>query len=112
MPYIRRHIVVVFFVLTCLFSWGTWFWVNGTHRELSRWIGLVAVNPSHTSQLCSGCGRIVPQGLAVRVHECPACGLVLDRDVNAARNILFLALTNPPGGAGQALTWAVAPGVA
>jgi len=24
----------------------------------------------------------------VRVHVCPYCGLVLDRDVNAARNIL------------------------
>jgi transposase len=26
--------------------------------------------------------------LSVRVHVCPVCGLVLDRDVNAARNIL------------------------
>ncbi|WP_395879748.1 zinc ribbon domain-containing protein [Desulfallas sp. Bu1-1] len=32
--------------------------------------------------------------LSVRVHECPHCGLVLDRDVNAARNILKKALAS------------------
>jgi putative transposase len=46
------------------------------------------VDPRDTSQLCSGCGRLVRKGLDVRVHICPFCGLVLDRDVNAARNIL------------------------
>jgi putative transposase len=46
------------------------------------------VNPRDTSQLCSGCGERVEKDLAVRVHVCPYCGLVLDRDVNAARNIL------------------------
>jgi putative transposase len=48
----------------------------------------VCVAPQGTSQLCSGCGESVPKDLAVRVHVCPRCGLVLDRDVNAARNIL------------------------
>ena len=46
------------------------------------------VDPRYTSQLCSGCGEYVPKTLDVRVHMCPYCGLVLDRDVNAARNIL------------------------
>ncbi len=46
------------------------------------------VDPRGTSQLCSGCGVSVPKTLDVRVHICPICGLVLDRDVNAARNIL------------------------
>lgn len=45
---------------------------------------LVAVNPRHTSQSCSGCGSVVAKGLNVRTHICPDCGLVLDRDVNAA----------------------------
>ena len=54
---------------------------------------LVQVAPNGTSQRCSECGTLVPKMLAVRVHECPACGLVLDRDVNAARNILSLALS-------------------
>lgn len=50
---------------------------------------VVAVNPSGTSQSCSGCGGVPEERktLRVRVHRCAACGLVLDRDVNAARNI-------------------------
>jgi len=68
---------------------------------------VVAVNPAYTSQRCSGCGEIVDKSLSIRVHECPTCGLVLDRDVNAARNILNLALDNPPGRGGQELTWPV-----
>ena len=47
-----------------------------------------AVNPAYTSQDCSGCGARVPKSLSVRTHVCPSCGLVLDRDENAARNIL------------------------
>ena len=52
------------------------------------------VNPANTSQACSGCGEMVPKDLTVRVHECPNsdCLLELDRDENAARNILKLAL--------------------
>jgi len=49
---------------------------------------IVFVDPRYTSQLCSGCGEYVLKGLAERVHTCPHCGLVLDRDVNAARVIL------------------------
>jgi putative transposase len=49
---------------------------------------LLKVNPKNTSQKCSSCGEIVKKTLAVRVHECPHCGLVLDRDINAAKNIL------------------------
>ena len=48
----------------------------------------VYVAPQNTSQLCSGCGATVLKSLSERKHWCPVCGLVLDRDVNAARNIL------------------------
>lgn len=48
---------------------------------------VVKVNPRGTSQACSGCGQVVKKTLAERTHRCPACGLVIDRDVNAARNI-------------------------
>lgn len=48
----------------------------------------VTVDPRNTSQKCSGCGELVPKSLAVRTHSCPYCGLVIDRDWNAARNIL------------------------
>jgi putative transposase len=44
-----------------------------------------------TSQVCSACGvKDGPKPLHVRVWTCPACGVVHDRDVNAARNILAL----------------------
>jgi putative transposase len=68
-------------------------------------IPVIPVDPSFTSQKCSGCGRLVEKTLAVRVHRCPFCGLVLDRDVNAARNILQLALdtlATPTARTGQA----------
>jgi putative transposase len=53
---------------------------------------VVEVDPRNTSQACSGCGVIVAKTLSERVHSCPDCGLVLDRDHNAARNILKLAV--------------------
>jgi putative transposase len=58
-------------------------------RDGSR---LVLVDPRNTSQRCSGCGELVRKTLAQRIHHCPHCGLVLDRDQNAAKNILSLAL--------------------
>jgi putative transposase len=51
---------------------------------------VVAVNPRGTTQRCSRCGETVPKGLADRWHECPHCGLSLNRDHNAAINILAL----------------------
>jgi putative transposase len=53
---------------------------------------VVLVEPRNTSKQCSGCGAMVEKSLSVRVHECPACGLVIDRDENAAINILRLGL--------------------
>jgi len=57
---------------------------------------VVLVNPKNTSKMCSnpGCGKLVEKDLSVRVHRCPHCGLVLDRDQNAAINILRLGLQN------------------
>jgi len=52
----------------------------------------VEVNPKNTSQMCSGCDNIVKKDLSVRVHNCQNCGLRLDRDHNAAINILKGAL--------------------
>jgi len=55
---------------------------------------VTTVHPADTSQMCSGCGWIVDKDLSVRLHRCPnpECLLELDRDVNAAINILNLAL--------------------
>lgn len=55
-------------------------------------IPCIAVAPHFTSQNCSGCGTKVKKSLSVRTHICPSCGLVLDRDENAAKNILQKAL--------------------
>jgi putative transposase len=55
---------------------------------------VIAVPAQYTTQDCSGCGERVPKSLSVRTHTCPVCGLVLDRDYNAALNIQW---------AGQAL---------
>lgn len=52
---------------------------------------VVYVDPRGTSQRCSGCGSVVRKTLRDRDHVCYACGLVLDRDLNAAINILALA---------------------
>jgi putative transposase len=49
---------------------------------------VVAVPPHYTSQDCSGCGARVEKSLSVRTHVCLSCGLVIDRDENAAINIL------------------------
>lgn len=52
----------------------------------------IRIDPKNTSQKCSGCGELVPKSLAVRMHSCPHCGLVIDRDWNAAKNILRAGL--------------------
>ena len=58
-------------------------------------VRLIEVDPQNTSQDCSRCGARVLKDLAVRRHECPDCGLSIDRDLNAARNILNRAGVGP-----------------
>jgi len=54
--------------------------------------GYAAVNPAYTSQVCSVCGVLDgPKPLSVRQWECGSCGALLDRDFNAAVNILVAA---------------------
>jgi putative transposase len=74
----------------------------------AEWAGkrVEAIPPKNTTQDCSGCGERIYKSLSVRTHVCPTCGLVLDRDENAALNILWA------GQARQALTWVDAPSVA
>ena len=64
----------------------------------------IAVNPAYTSQQCSNCGAIVKKSLSTRTHVC-GCGFVLDRDWNAAINILKLALSTT----GHVGTWVLNP---
>jgi putative transposase len=68
-----------------------------TYKAVRAGKEVILVNPRNTSQICSKCGATVKKTLSVRVHKCPYCGLILDRDVNAAINILRLGIS--PGGA-------------
>jgi putative transposase len=62
----------------------------------AAWAGkrVEAVPPAYTSQDCSGCGARIQKSFSVRTHVCTDCGLIMDRDENAALNIQW---------AGQAL---------
>ena len=54
---------------------------------------LVTVNPKNTSRVCSSCGADTgKKPLDVREWTCPECGAHHDRDINAAKNILQLAI--------------------
>jgi len=64
-------------------------------------IAVIAVAPQFTSQDCSACGSVVKKSLSVRTHICPGCGVVLDRDHNAALNILAKALDGTVGAHGN-----------
>ncbi len=75
-------------------SWGIFF----------KWCASIAerdglhfhqVDPKNTSQTCSACGKKSPKklSLAIRTFDCSFCGTVLDRDHNAALNILLRAAT-------------------
>jgi len=77
-------------------SWSR-FIAYTTYKAESAGKQVMLVNPRNTSQVCSGCGVIVKKNLSVRTHKCPCCGLILDRDVNAAINILRAGTA--PGGA-------------
>ena len=78
-------------------GWGLFVrWL--TYYGLLHAIPIVAVPPHYTTQDCSACGTRVKKTLSVRTHICPGCGVVLDRDHNAALNILQEALSSIRGG--------------
>jgi len=72
-------------------AWGRFLRCVKYYASLHQ-IELIAVAPHFTSQDCSACGTRVKKSLSVRTHICHGCGMVLDRDHNAAQNILDAAL--------------------
>ena len=54
---------------------------------------VVLVQPAYTTMTCSGCGTRAKDRILLdeRTFACTACGLIADRDVNAARVILATA---------------------
>jgi len=72
-------------------AWNMFISITGSKAE-DAGSRVIQVNPRNTSQMCSRCGMIVAKTLSDRVHSCPHCGLVMDRDQNAAINIMRLGL--------------------
>ncbi|WP_201376117.1 RNA-guided endonuclease InsQ/TnpB family protein [Ktedonobacter robiniae] len=73
-------------------GWGRFLtWV--TYYASLHHVPVIVVSPHFTSQNCSACGTLVKKSLSIRTHVCPDCGVVLDRDHNAACNILQKALS-------------------
>ncbi|AFY67756.1 transposase [Geitlerinema sp. PCC 7407] len=72
-------------------GWGQFLQILAIKAERAGLL-TIAVNPSGTSQNCSGCGVKVPKILQDRIHTCPECGLTIDRDHNVAINIKYLAV--------------------
>ena len=63
-----------------------------SYKAASAGSMVVLVDPRNTSKMCSRCGILVEKSLSDRVHKCSQCGLEMDRDWNAAINILRLGL--------------------
>jgi putative transposase len=81
-------------------GWGTFLrWVR--YYGVLHGVSVIAVEPHYTSQDCSACGTRVKKSLSVRTHICPKCGVVLDRDHNAALNILEKVLKEMDGTLGH-----------
>jgi len=57
-------------------------------------VTIIKVDPSYTSQDCSSCGTRVLKNLDQRIHDCPNCKTKMDRDLNAAKNILARGLAS------------------
>jgi len=71
-------------------------WAGAADVRLQDHLGRRALHVADlwfpSSKLCSGCGAVKAKlALSGRTYRCPSCGLALDRDVNAARNLLQLA---------------------
>lgn len=68
-------------------GWGLFFQYL-SYKAQSAGRQIQYVSPQYTSQDCSQCGNRVPKELSDRLHVCPHCGFVADRDYNASLNIL------------------------
>lgn len=72
-------------------GWGTLIQFTAYKSVMLRGNNVVRVNPAYTSQDCSVCHCRVPKTLADRLHICPYCNTVMERDYNAANVVEFRA---------------------
>ena len=75
----------------------SWFEFRRQLEYKSEWYGrelIIAPSNYASSQLCSNCGNKSSQtkDLSCRTYICPVCGMIMDRDINASKNLLKLAM--------------------
>ncbi len=75
-------------------SWSKFIFML-SYKAQSAGRKLIKIDPRNTTQRCSACGSIVKKELCDRVHECPYCGFLCNRDYNASRNILLTGMEQP-----------------
>ncbi len=85
----------------------TWGLIREQLRYKAAWAGreFVEVDPRYTSKVCHACGNRTPQS-EYRTYRCGVCGVVEDRDTNAAINVLLRAFGStgegmPPAPSGE-----------
>ena len=64
-----------------------------SYKAESAGMEVIKVDARNTSKQCSNCGSIQDMPLSIREYNCSRCGMRLDRDINAAINILHRATT-------------------
>jgi putative transposase len=86
-------------------AWGQFLsFITYKAAEAGKWC--IEVTPNGTSQICSNCEAFISKDLSVRTHNCCVCGLVMNRDHNAASNILSRALTTiTTAGTAESYAW-------
>ena len=75
----------------------SWFEFRRQLEYKCNWKGrelIIAPSNYASSQLCSNCGNKSSQtkDLSCRTYVCPKCGMIMDRDINASKNLLKLAM--------------------
>jgi putative transposase len=83
-------------------GWGNMIRYTAYKSVMLRGNEVVRVNPAYSSQDCSVCGYRVPKTLSERMHVCPNCKSVMDRDHNASNVIELRAFGTNTVGAGTA----------
>jgi putative transposase len=75
-------------------AWGQFFAITKAKAE-NAGRTFERRDPRYTSQTCSNCGSRQKMPLAIRIYECEKCGLVIDRDHNAAKNLDTVRSSGP-----------------
>ena len=72
---------------------------------------VVLVDEAYTSKTCSRCGHIKDKLGGAKTYRCKKCGLVIDRDINGARNIWIRSVEEVAGPSGAVTLWGLPPAV-